>query len=71
MSDGWCDGRDNREHCNWDGGDCCRSTVGGQVMPFAKTCTSECACKDPKAKENVAKRKKGRKKKTGDGSSAH
>ncbi|XP_071111670.1 pappalysin-1-like [Haliotis cracherodii] len=71
MSDGWCDGRDNREHCNWDGGDCCRSTVGGQVMPFAKACTSECACKDPKAKENVAKRKKGRKKKKGDGSSAH
>ncbi|KAL3198460.1 hypothetical protein MRX96_014281 [Rhipicephalus microplus] len=32
IGDGWCDASNNQEHCDWDGGDCCASTVAGHVV---------------------------------------
>ncbi|KAM3729084.1 Pappalysin-1 [Dirofilaria immitis] len=57
MGDGWCDFQNNRGYCNWDGGDCCASTVrGGRVrLMFPSLCTSIlCQCIDPFAAENIA-----------------
>ncbi|KAL3989294.1 hypothetical protein ACH3XW_27090 [Acanthocheilonema viteae] len=57
MGDGWCDFQNNRGYCDWDGGDCCASTVrGGRVrMMFPSLCTSIlCQCIDPFAAENTA-----------------
>lgn len=51
VGDGWCDGVNNQEHCDWDGGDCCASTVTGHVVKtFPPICPSDqCSCKDPRA----------------------
>ncbi|EJW76841.1 hypothetical protein WUBG_12252 [Wuchereria bancrofti] len=57
MDDGWCDFQNNRGYCDWDGGDCCASTVrGGLVrLMFPSLCTSIlCQCIDPFAAENMA-----------------
>ncbi|XP_069497247.1 pappalysin-2 [Ambystoma mexicanum] len=53
-ADGWCDIINNRAYCQYDGGDCCASTLSSQkVIPFAADCDQdECACLDPKAEEN-------------------
>jgi len=46
--DGNCDDDNNNKFCEYDGGDCCASTVkGGKVT---KLYCKECKCKDPKAK---------------------
>uniref|UniRef100_A0A8B9H5H4 Pregnancy-associated plasma protein A, pappalysin 1b n=1 Tax=Astyanax mexicanus TaxID=7994 RepID=A0A8B9H5H4_ASTMX len=55
MGDNYCDGVNNRAFCNYDGGDCCHSTVKTKkVIPFPMTCDTrdDCACRDPKAQEN-------------------
>ncbi|KAK2177193.1 hypothetical protein NP493_614g01121 [Ridgeia piscesae] len=53
IGDGFCDPRNNQLFCNWDGGDCCQSTVsGGTVQPFPVTCVDDCSCRDPDAIEN-------------------
>lgn len=50
IGDGWCDAANNQEHCGWDGGDCCSSTVPGRfVRTFPPNCSQECACRDPDA----------------------
>ncbi|XP_078498110.1 pappalysin-1 isoform X1 [Lissotriton helveticus] len=58
MSDYYCDGMNNRAFCNYDGGDCCASTVKTKkVTPFPMNCDiqGECACLDPNARENSRK----------------
>ncbi|KAM8931049.1 pappalysin-2 [Pelodytes ibericus] len=56
LADGWCDTINNRAYCQYDGGDCCTSTLSshkGQVIPFAADCEEdECTCRDPAAEEN-------------------
>ncbi|XP_070175910.1 pappalysin-1-like [Littorina saxatilis] len=52
IGDSWCDARNNRKYCQWDGGDCCESTLGSKVEPFPQSCGEDCTCKDPKAAEN-------------------
>ncbi|XP_076828238.1 pappalysin-2 [Brachyhypopomus gauderio] len=52
--DGWCDTINNRAYCQYDGGDCCPSTLPtGKVIQFGVDCdVDECTCRDPKAVEN-------------------
>uniref|UniRef100_A0A8C3K9T0 Pappalysin 2 n=1 Tax=Calidris pygmaea TaxID=425635 RepID=A0A8C3K9T0_9CHAR len=52
--DGWCDTINNRAYCQYDGGDCCSSTLSSRkVIPFAADCDQdECTCRDPAAEEN-------------------
>ncbi|XP_035248204.1 pappalysin-1-like [Anguilla anguilla] len=55
MGDNYCDSVNNRAFCDYDGGDCCQSTVKTKkVVPFPMSCDirKECACLDPKAQEN-------------------
>ncbi|KAJ8286844.1 hypothetical protein GJAV_G00043960 [Gymnothorax javanicus] len=55
MGDNYCDAVNNRAFCDYDGGDCCQSTVKTKkVVPFPMSCDirRECACLDPKAQEN-------------------
>nr|XP_033772401.1 pappalysin-2 [Geotrypetes seraphini] len=54
QADGWCDTNNNRAYCQYDGGDCCASTLSSKkVIPFAADCDhDECACLDPAAVEN-------------------
>ncbi|XP_006887773.1 PREDICTED: pappalysin-2 [Elephantulus edwardii] len=54
QADGWCDTINNRAYCNYDGGDCCSSTLSSKkVILFAANCDQdECTCRDPKAEEN-------------------
>ncbi|KAG9353900.1 hypothetical protein JZ751_012024 [Albula glossodonta] len=55
MGDNYCDAVNNRAFCDYDGGDCCHSTVKTKkVVPFPMSCDirKECACLDPKAQEN-------------------
>ncbi|XP_075762103.1 pappalysin-1 isoform X1 [Pelodiscus sinensis] len=58
MGDNYCDAINNRAFCNYDGGDCCTSTVKTKkVIPFPMSCDlqAECACLDPNAQENSQK----------------
>ncbi|XP_038650940.1 pappalysin-2-like [Scyliorhinus canicula] len=58
QADGWCDTINNRAYCQYDGGDCCPSTLSSRkVIPFAADCDEqdECTCRDPKAEENRQK----------------
>ncbi|KAG8447663.1 hypothetical protein GDO86_014973 [Hymenochirus boettgeri] len=58
IGDSYCDGMNNRAFCNYDGGDCCVSTVKTKkVTLFPANCDlqGECACLDPKAQENAPK----------------
>ncbi|XP_042715627.2 pappalysin-1 isoform X2 [Chrysemys picta bellii] len=58
MGDNYCDAINNRAFCNYDGGDCCTSTVKTKkVIPFPMSCDlqAECACLDPNAQENNQK----------------
>ncbi|XP_063284309.1 pappalysin-2 [Pelobates fuscus] len=61
LADGWCDTINNRAYCQYDGGDCCASTLSshkGQVVPFASECEDdECTCRDPDAEENRPQRR--------------
>ncbi|XP_077309317.1 pappalysin-2 [Lithobates pipiens] len=56
QADGWCDTINNRAYCQYDGGDCCASTLSshkGQVVTFGAECEEdECTCRDPEAEEN-------------------
>ncbi|XP_040533986.1 pappalysin-2 isoform X2 [Gallus gallus] len=54
LADGWCDTINNRAYCQYDGGDCCSSTLSSRkVIPFAADCDQdECTCRDPAAEEN-------------------
>ncbi|XP_051649465.1 pappalysin-2 [Manacus candei] len=54
QADGWCDTINNRAYCQYDGGDCCASTLSSRkVIPFAADCDQdECTCRDPAAEEN-------------------
>ncbi|XP_010876234.3 pregnancy-associated plasma protein A, pappalysin 1a [Esox lucius] len=55
MGDNYCDSVNNRAFCNYDGGDCCHSTVKTKkVIPFPMSCDirEDCACRDPNAPEN-------------------
>ncbi|XP_076854279.1 pregnancy-associated plasma protein A, pappalysin 1b [Brachyhypopomus gauderio] len=55
MGDNYCDAINNRAFCNYDGGDCCYSTVKTKkVIPFPLSCDTQddCACRDPRAQEN-------------------
>ncbi|KAG7237337.1 hypothetical protein INR49_032460, partial [Caranx melampygus] len=55
MGDNYCDSVNNRAYCNYDGGDCCDSTVKTkEVIPFPMSCDKhdECSCRDPNAIEN-------------------
>eukprot|EP00079_Xenopus_tropicalis_P008425 XP_002931515.3 PREDICTED: pappalysin-2 [Xenopus tropicalis] len=54
LADGWCDTINNRAYCQYDGGDCCASTLSShKVIPFAADCEEdECTCRDPDAEEN-------------------
>uniref|UniRef100_A0A4W4HRZ7 Sushi domain-containing protein n=1 Tax=Electrophorus electricus TaxID=8005 RepID=A0A4W4HRZ7_ELEEL len=55
MGDNYCDAINNRAFCNYDGGDCCHSTVKTKkVIPFPSSCDTQedCACRDPNAQEN-------------------
>uniref|UniRef100_A0A1I8EZY1 Uncharacterized protein n=1 Tax=Wuchereria bancrofti TaxID=6293 RepID=A0A1I8EZY1_WUCBA len=42
MDDSWCDFQNNRSYRDWDGGDCCASTVRGRRvrLMFPSLCTS-------------------------------
>ncbi|XP_013919143.1 PREDICTED: pappalysin-2-like [Thamnophis sirtalis] len=53
-ADGWCDTINNRAYCQYDGGDCCSSTVSSKkVVLFPNGCDEdECTCRDPAAEEN-------------------
>ncbi|XP_053104586.1 pappalysin-2 isoform X3 [Hemicordylus capensis] len=53
-ADGWCDTINNRAYCQYDGGDCCSSTVSSRkVVLFPNGCDQdECTCRDPAAEEN-------------------
>ncbi|XP_062849988.1 pappalysin-2 [Trichomycterus rosablanca] len=55
--DGWCDTINNRAYCQYDGGDCCPSTLStGKVIQFGVECDlDECTCRDPEAEENKAR----------------
>ncbi|KAL2097842.1 hypothetical protein ACEWY4_007049 [Coilia grayii] len=57
--DGWCDTINNRAYCQYDGGDCCPSTLStGKVIQFGVDCDhDECTCRDPEAEENKNKGK--------------
>ncbi|KAF2978275.1 hypothetical protein EK904_001709 [Melospiza melodia maxima] len=44
QADGWCDTINNRAYCQYDGGDCCSSTLSSRK--------DECTCRDPAAEEN-------------------
>ncbi|XP_077392570.1 pappalysin-2 [Festucalex cinctus] len=57
--DGWCDTLNNRAYCQYDGGDCCPSTLSSRkVIQFGADCNQdECTCRDPDAKENKSKAK--------------
>ncbi|XP_067108655.1 pappalysin-2 [Osmerus mordax] len=57
--DGWCDTINNRAYCQYDGGDCCPSTLStGKVIQFGADCDEdECTCRDPDAEENKSKAK--------------
>ncbi|XP_055739245.1 pappalysin-2-like isoform X1 [Salvelinus fontinalis] len=57
--DGWCDTINNRAYCEYDGGDCCPSTLSTRkVIPFGANCDQdECNCRDPNAEENKSKAK--------------
>ncbi|XP_007474796.2 pappalysin-1 isoform X1 [Monodelphis domestica] len=58
MGDNYCDAINNRAFCNYDGGDCCASTVKTKkVTPFPMSCDlqGDCACRDPKAQEHGRK----------------
>uniref|UniRef100_A0A8D0GZS7 Pappalysin 2 n=1 Tax=Sphenodon punctatus TaxID=8508 RepID=A0A8D0GZS7_SPHPU len=54
QADGWCDTINNRAYCQYDGGDCCSSTLSSRkVIPFAAACDQdECTFRDPAAEEN-------------------
>ncbi|XP_061490162.1 pappalysin-2 isoform X2 [Rhineura floridana] len=54
QDDGWCDTINNRAYCQYDGGDCCSSTVSSRkVVLFPNGCDQdECTCRDPAAEEN-------------------
>ncbi|XP_059840833.1 pappalysin-2-like [Hypanus sabinus] len=59
QADGWCDKINNRAYCQYDGGDCCPSTLSSRkVIPFAVDCEEEdeCTCRDPSAEENIQKK---------------
>lgn len=55
--DGWCDTINNRAYCQYDGGDCCPSTLSTKkVIQFGADCSEdECTCRDPNAEENKDK----------------
>lgn len=58
MGDNYCDAINNRAFCNYDGGDCCASTVKTKkVTPFPMSCDlqGDCACRDPQAQEHTRK----------------
>ncbi|XP_013859906.1 pappalysin-2 [Austrofundulus limnaeus] len=57
--DGWCDTINNRAYCQYDGGDCCPSTLSTKkVIQFGADCSEdECTCRDPDADENKNKAK--------------
>ncbi|XP_049603461.1 pappalysin-2 [Syngnathus scovelli] len=57
--DGWCDTLNNRAYCQYDGGDCCPSTLSSRkVIQFGADCNQdECTCRDPDARENKSKGK--------------
>ncbi|XP_045325553.1 pappalysin-1 [Leopardus geoffroyi] len=58
MGDNYCDAINNRAFCNYDGGDCCASTVKTKkVTPFPMSCDlqGDCACRDPQAQEHSRK----------------
>ncbi|XP_054625059.1 pappalysin-2 isoform X2 [Dunckerocampus dactyliophorus] len=52
--DGWCDTINNRAYCQYDGGDCCPSTISSKkVIQFGADCNQdECTCLDLDAEEN-------------------
>uniref|UniRef100_A0A8C5I363 Sushi domain-containing protein n=1 Tax=Gouania willdenowi TaxID=441366 RepID=A0A8C5I363_GOUWI len=54
---GWCDTINNRAYCQYDGGDCCPSTLSSRkVIQFGADCNQdECTCRDPNAEENRGK----------------
>ncbi|KAG8555398.1 hypothetical protein GDO81_017692 [Engystomops pustulosus] len=59
QADGWCDTINNRAYCQYDGGDCCVSTLSshkGQVITFGECEKDECTCRDPEAEENRSQR---------------
>ncbi|KAF7222859.1 pappalysin 2 [Nothobranchius furzeri] len=57
--DGWCDTINNRAYCQYDGGDCCPSTLSTRkVIQFGADCSEdECTCRDPDAEENKSRAK--------------
>ncbi|XP_039591587.1 pappalysin-2 isoform X2 [Polypterus senegalus] len=59
QGDGWCDTINNRAYCQYDGGDCCPSTLSSRkVITFGAACDQdECTCRDPKAEENQQREK--------------
>ncbi|KAM7401317.1 hypothetical protein PAMA_005486 [Pampus argenteus] len=59
--DGWCDTINNRAYCQYDGGDCCPSTLSTRkVIQFGADCNQdECTCRDPDAEENKSKATQG------------
>ncbi|KAH9361682.1 hypothetical protein HPB48_005165 [Haemaphysalis longicornis] len=61
VGDGWCDGVNNQEHCDWDGGDCCASTVAGHVVKtFPPTCASDqCKLQRPARSTDVSSHYRG------------
>lgn len=62
--DGNCDDENNNCGCAYDGGDCCKETVGG---PVKKDYCKACVCKDPKHKAKGCDGSCGEPKYVGDG----
>ncbi|EDO34671.1 predicted protein, partial [Nematostella vectensis] len=53
IGDGWCDEKNNNQHCRWDGGDCCASTTKDRMVRRSPPhCGKACDCLDPSALEN-------------------
>ncbi|XP_006814915.1 pappalysin-2-like, partial [Saccoglossus kowalevskii] len=60
IEDEMCDPQNNRAYCDWDGGDCCASTLGKEVDK--SLCMEECPCLDPDAEENIKESRQNTKK---------
>ncbi|KAG7258230.1 hypothetical protein CRUP_023800 [Coryphaenoides rupestris] len=61
QGDAWCDVINNRAYCDYDGGDCCSSSLSrNKVIQFGADCSQdECTCRDPDAAENQEKAQQG------------
>lgn len=51
MGDTFCDCENNRQHCGYDGGDCCKLQT--RDVRFAPSGSVKCSCIDPVALRRI------------------